>query len=1696
MRIPFFSRRLKLVQLEDRVAPAMFTVNSLLDTATPPAGTTTLRSAITAANADNNSDPAHPDVIGFTVTGTIALAADLPAISGCLSIQGPGVAGLTVLGPTAANPNIQSGVIGIVSSGSATISGLTVDGNAANPCVFVDDYGSVALQADFIQHGNGYVGGGISTILGNVTVTDSTITANNGQLSGGGIYTGGNLTITRATISNNSTPGDGGGIDIFHGLTTTTLTVTASTFSGNFASGHGGAINLADGVVAGNVLTATVADSTFAGNAAFYGGALSVYNRFSTNTIKLSVAASTITRNVDANYGTGAFGGGVYVNSGAGPVRLFDSILAGNGEGSVNNQFQITSNNSADDVAGLLDPSGADNLIGAPVNPTGLMNGANGNQIGNPAVPINPLLGALQDNGGPTQTALPLPGSPALDRGGPDPVLAGLGVSTDQRGRPRVSPLGFTTPPAYSDGRDIGAVEGQITTLTVNTATDLAAPPAGSLTLRQALQVTDGQLPLSAVSPAQVVAGDLGFYQIEFTLPTASTISLSSVLPTITADVAIQDPPTAALTVLGDGQHDALLTVSPGTETALLSGLILDGNNQTNSGISVGAAASVLVQDAVFQHTNSSTNGGGIFNQGGTVSVLRAQFLYDSANGSGGAIASVGGSLDVRQSTFGSNVGNGGAGAIYNMADNAGGGGALFVLDSTFTNNLTSGRGGAISLDPGSHSTVIDSTFAGNFAPNGGGAIGVYGLSTILSIPSFLMLSGSTLFGNLTRAVSVGGGLYVQSTATAVLRDTIVAGNTTLTGTPTDVSGGLDPASAYDLVGVGSSLTGISNSVNGNLIGTSAAPIDPRLGALASNGGLTQTLVLLPGSPAIDHGAADTLADGLTANDQAGNPRVVMQPFATPAPGRDGRDIGAYELPAQSTPTTLTVNSLADANPPTGVLTLRQALQAADGLTALNTLPAGQVSVGSPYWFQVPVVVSGTIRLSSALPAVTTAAFIQGPGAAALTLQGDGTTVRSVTVFNGGSGYTSPPQVTFSSAPPGGTTATGVAVVQNGQVVSVTITNSGFGYAAPPIITFGGPGTGAAANANPAADPLLTIAVGATADVSGLTLDGNQGFNEGISVGAGATLLVQDAIVQRAANNGNGGGILSQGGNVSVARSQFLNDVAGGGGGAIASIGGNLNVRESTFSSSFASGSGGGIYNAANSAGGGGTLNVQDSTFTNNQTVGRGGALDLEPGSQASVADSTFYNNYAANGGGAIGVYGQSANLNLTSSLLLTSSTIFGNQVGAGASGAGLYVQGTATALVRDTIVAGNQHFNGPVTDVSGALDPASDHDLIGDGTSLTGIGNGLNGNLIGTAAGPIDPKLGPLASNGGPTQTFALLAGSPAIDAGSGEATTATDQRGVPQITFANIGAYQATAAALVLTGLPPSATAGTPTSLTVAAVDKFGQPALGYRGSVTFTSTDALAALPMAYAFTAVDNGAHAFAVTLSTPGSQSITVADRAGGFTSTSNAILVAAAAPQVLSVVVNEGSAQRSEVRSIAVTFSGPVTFAGGNGNAAAAFQLTHLTDFNNVVLSAAVVTDDQSRTVVTLTFAGSETDPVSARNGGVASLADGRYSLTIFSAAVSGSNGQSLGGGGPNGNYVSPPDSLGGGAGELHLFRLFGDVNGDGVVDQTDLGQFRSAFNSAAGNSLYLSYLDADNSGSVDQVDLGQLRSRFNANVF
>jgi hypothetical protein len=139
-----------------------------------------------------------------------------------------------------------------------------------------------------------------------------------------------------------------------------------------------------------------------------------------------------------------------------------------------------------------------------------------------------------------------------------------------------------------------------------------------------------------------------------------------------------------------------------------------------------------------------------------------------------------------------------------------------------------------------------------------------------------------------------------------------------------------------------------------------------------------------------------------------------------------------------------------------------------------------------------------------------------------------------------------------------------------------------------------------------------------------------------------------------------------------------------------------------------------------------------------------------------------------------------------------------------------------------------------------------------------------------------VDPGLGPLQDNGGPTVTHALLAGSPALNAGNPNQLGVPDQRGVVRTGGVNVGAYQASASTFLLIA-PDAIQAGVPFNLSVTAVDPFGQVAYGYTGTVTFTCDDAAAVLPDDYQLQPSDQGSAVFAVTLNTSGPVHLTVTD---------------------------------------------------------------------------------------------------------------------------------------------------------------------------------------------------------------------------
>jgi hypothetical protein len=190
----------------------------------------------------------------------------------------------------------------------------------------------------------------------------------------------------------------------------------------------------------------------------------------------------------------------------------------------------------------------------------------------------------------------------------------------------------------------------------------------------------------------------------------------------------------------------------------------------------------------------------------------------------------------------------------------------------------------------------------------------------------------------------------------------------------------------------------------------------------------------------------------------------------------------------------------------------------------------------------------------------------------------------------------------------------------------------------------------------------------------------------------------------------------------------------------------------------------------------GSVLTIINSTIANNSTLNaNGGGIEIVLGS-AAITNSTISGNTA---GGAVGGGVRNSGGNLT----ISNSTITGNSA---PTGAGISIGGGATVTLSSTIVAGNKPA--AAGDVAGTVLATSDHNLIGVDTGLLGITNGVNGNLVGTAATPINPLLGPLQLNGGPTRTHALLAGSPALDNGSDSADF-SDQRGFPFLRLAGAG-------------------------------------------------------------------------------------------------------------------------------------------------------------------------------------------------------------------------------------------------------------------------------------------------------------------
>ena len=246
-----------------------------------------------------------------------------------------------------------------------------------------------------------------------------------------------------------------------------------------------------------------------------------------------------------------------------------------------------------------------------------------------------------------------------------------------------------------------------------------------------------------------------------------------------------------------------------------------------------------------------------------------------------------------------------GGGAIFSQ-------GILDVTGCTFTGNHSAQEGGALwNYGAGTQTQVKNSTFAGNTSVQNGGAI-----STACEL---MTLTNVTIADNSITG-TVGGGIH-QFNGTTRLVNTIVARNTA-NGSPNNVVSilaTLDAANSFNnLLGVdvaGPSGSGLTHGVNGNKVGIAVASLG--LGALANNGGLTPTVALLPGSPAVNGGTAT----GAPTTDQRGKLRPQFGVV----------DIGAFEQTPFDTGQTI-------------------------------------VNVGGGFWYLGPDAVGGDLRVYRELP--------------------------------------------------------------------------------------------------------------------------------------------------------------------------------------------------------------------------------------------------------------------------------------------------------------------------------------------------------------------------------------------------------------------------------------------------------------------------------------------------------------------------------------------------------------------------------------------------------------------------------------------------------------------------------------------------------------------------------------------------------
>ncbi len=640
-----------------------------------------------------------------------------------------------------------------------------------------------------------------------------------------------------------------------------------------------------------------------------------------------------------------------------------------------------------------------------------------------------------------------------------------------------------------------------VTSLADNTAVD------GQITLREAIQAANTNLSVDGS-----VAGS-GADVITFGAGLNGTIALSLGQLTISETVTITGNG-AANTIIDAQTTSGIFDITNTAGDVTLNGLTLRNGRRLGG-------------------SNSSFSGGAVRSLStGTLEINQSMLSGNRADYSGGAIYTQSGNLTVSKSTLSGNSSGIGGGAI-STATYGSGGGLISVSQSTLSGNLVTGSSGL-----------------------GGGAIFNGGN---------LFVSQSTITGNQAPG-SVGGGISTYFGVT--FHNSIIAGNSDSGFGPDLVRrNGLEPNPRTSQLtntllgtnmgsGTSAPTVGSTPDANGNFIGGAGAnAIDPRLGPLRNNGGLTLTHALLPGSLAIDHGnnvlAVDANGVPLTL-DQRGTsfPRIVNATV----------DMGAYEGTFIIVSTNVDES---DGNFSAGDLSLREAISISNAsIATIETIGFAPSTNGLPFNLTLgQLVISQTVTMigngsnSTIIDAQTNARIFE------MTSSAGDVTLDGMTLKNG--------RTTGSGANFDDTTFGGGAVrwLSSGTLTVIRST------------------------------------------LSGNSTTGNRAGGGAILARQGTLNIIQSALSgnSTAGINSEGGAISAHLGSLQVVNSTLSNNATTGvdsEGGAIFAVFGNLTVSQSTLSGNTVSNVGafgGAIFTQQ------GVVLVSQSTITENQSTSSSG---------------------------------------------------------------------------------------------------------------------------------------------------------------------------------------------------------------------------------------------------------------------------------------------------------------------------------------------------------------------------------------------------------------------------------------------------------------------------------------------------------